>query len=74
MVDQRPLTGPQKHVLHYVARYQTPEYGVVVRFATGEALMRRGYLKEACKRRYTRDTGLCVRLTEQGKAWVDGYQ
>lgn len=74
MDDQSRISATQNHTLHYVARYETPEYGVVVRYGTAETLMRRGYLREATRRRFARETGICVRLTDQGKVWVDGYR
>jgi len=64
------LSLNQKHALQYVGRYETPEYGVIIRFVTGETLMARGYMAEAKRRRYSRDGGICVRLTEKGRKWL----
>lgn len=64
------LTVTQRHFLLYVERYETPEYGVIVRYGTGETLMSRGYFTEAPRRKYSRTTGLCVRLTDKARRWL----
>jgi hypothetical protein len=67
----KTVTANQQHALLYIARYETPEFGVIIRFATAEALVTRGYATSAPRRRFARETGLCVRLTAKGRAWVD---
>lgn len=65
------LTSIQRRALHYVARYETAVFGVIVRHVTGAALVERGYLTETNqRRRFSRDTGICVRLTLKGIDWT----
>lgn len=64
------ITGTQNHALQYVARYETAEYGVIIRHMTGTAMIERGYMTSATRRPFSRETGVCVRLTDKGKVWL----
>lgn len=70
MEKVKALPVRQRIEMLRVSRHETTDFGVIVHFATGEALMRRGFAKEAKRRRFARDSGICIRLTEQGWSWV----
>lgn len=61
------MTSAQRAALFYVRRHQTEDFGVIVSVPTGEALLRRGWAKQAPRRRYARTTGLCLQLTDDGR-------
>lgn len=69
-MKEKPLRGRQLTEIYRVSRHETPEFGVIVMTQTGEALVRRGYAKPASRRRFARETDICIRLTEKGWAWV----
>lgn len=62
----RVVPMSQRTALYYIARHQTEEFGVIVKYAPGEALMRRGFASEARRRPFARITGICLRLTNEG--------
>lgn len=55
-----------RSALFYVREHQTPEFGVIVAYATGSWAIKRGLAAPAERRAYARTTGVCVRLTEAG--------
>ncbi len=71
MPPPNTITSTQNHLLQYVGRHETPEYGVIIRYVSGEAMITRGYMTAAPRRRYSREVGICVRLTDKGRKWLD---
>ncbi len=66
-MDIPKMSANQRTTLFYVDKHETNDYGVIVRHVTGEALMRRGWASEARRRKFARDSGLCLQLTDEGR-------
>jgi hypothetical protein len=65
----------QRTALYRIARNQTPEYGAIIEpMATASALLRRGLAIKAGRRNFARSTGICLRLTEAGQAYIDSIE
>lgn len=67
MTEEPPrMTRNQNAALFYIHKHETKDFGVIVRHATAEALIRKGWAVEARRRKYARETGVCLRLTDEG--------
>lgn len=67
MTDQLPrMTANQRTALFYIHRHETKDFGVIIRHATAEALLRKGWAVEGRRRKYARETGVCLRLSDEG--------
>lgn len=60
------LNSNQKTALFYIHKHETKDFGVIIRHATAEALMRKGLAVEGRRRKYARETGICLRLSDEG--------
>lgn len=56
----------QRNALFYIDRHETADYGVIVRRVTGQSLINRGWAVEGNRRKFARESGICVRLTDEG--------
>lgn len=68
------LPTQQRRALHYIGHHQTDEYGAIVLVPVGNGLLRRGLAECAPRRSYARATGLCLRLSAAGLAYVKEYE
>lgn len=64
--DLPRMTANQRTALYYIHRHETKDFGVIIRHATAEALVRKGWAKPAHRRKYARESGVCLRLTDKG--------
>lgn len=65
-VYSHKITLSQRAAIVRVARYETPDFGVILDGRYGNSLIDRGYALAAPRRSYSRTTGICVRLTAMG--------
>jgi len=56
----------QKSTAVYIARHECKDFGVIIPYSTARALQRRGLAIKAQRRRFARETGICLRLTPDG--------
>lgn len=62
----------QRMALFYIRDNADATHGAVIEpFRTGEALVRRKLAVEAPRRKYARGTGVCLQLTEAGRAYLN---
>lgn len=60
------LTPRQRSVLLYIHRNETPDFGVIVDPRIAGAFTRKGWTATGLRRKFARDSGACVRLTDEG--------
>lgn len=71
-LDVKRFPMRQRMALLKIERFETPEYGVIIEpMSTGNALVRRGLAAAARRRSFARNTGICLRLTDDGRAVCD---
>jgi hypothetical protein len=66
------LTGRRLAQLDYVARHETPEYGVIIPAVTAESFTRLDLVTRAPRRPFARLTGTCVMTTPEGRKLLNG--
>lgn len=68
------VTYPGRKALFHVQRFETGDYGVIIAMRVGERLLAQGLVVEANRRRYARETDICVRLTDAGREYLKGIE
>lgn len=56
-----------RQLLENIGRLETEQYGVIVSYREADALRSRGWATFGERRPYARITGVCVRLSDEGK-------
>jgi hypothetical protein len=70
------MTRQQRVALEYVHRNETEDFGVIIAAVTATSLLRKKLVANATRRKFAREGGTCVRLTDAGYAMVrhiDGH-
>lgn len=60
------MTTRQRSALFYIHRYETADFGVIIPTVTAASLLRQGLAQEGVRRKFARETGICLRLTNAG--------
>ena len=64
------MSRPQRVALEYVHRNETEDFGVIIAVATATSLLRKKLVANAVRRKFAREGGTCVRLTDAGYAMI----
>lgn len=65
------VTYPGRKALLHVQRYEERDYGVLIKENVAEKLFAQGLITSANRRPYARESDVCVRLTEAGRAYLE---
>lgn len=69
-IHVKAIPMPQRMALYYIQRYECEGFGVIVKSITGRTLVSKGLATEAPRRPYARAGGICLRLTDAGRAAI----